>query len=75
MNKERVCRECGCSYFNPCMNTITGNTCYWVAEDLCSFCAAKEMTGGDMDLLNEECEDCDEDYDLDEDEDEEDYLS
>lgn len=40
------CRLCGCSDVEPCINARSGMTCWWIAADLCSFCAV-----GDMDLL------------------------
>lgn len=42
---EPVCRVCGCLDWNACINRW-GETCWWVEEDLCSFCAAKEGGGG-----------------------------
>jgi len=38
---ERICRICGCTYEKPCIDE-NGNSCYWVEEDLCSSCFAKE---------------------------------
>jgi hypothetical protein len=39
-HKPGVCRVCGCSYFNPCIND-SGQTCSWAnkAHTLCLFCA------------------------------------
>lgn len=31
--KERKCRICGCTWFNPCPGG-----CYWTEKDLCSKC-------------------------------------
>lgn len=36
--KKRTCSRCGCSYYNPCIDTRTGMTCAWVGPRLCSFC-------------------------------------
>lgn len=36
------CRECGCSWFDPCINEKAGCSCSWAEPDLCSFCAEKE---------------------------------
>lgn len=35
---ERVCRVCGCTQSNACVNLRTGLTCSWYSEDLCSAC-------------------------------------
>ena len=38
-----TCLACGCSDFDACV-TVRGDfeyRCFWVAEDLCSFCALK----------------------------------
>lgn len=34
-----VCRDCGCTDFDPCVAGDGWYRCSWVAEDLCSFCA------------------------------------
>jgi hypothetical protein len=35
---KRACRRCGCTYYTPCINQTTGDTCFWVSPDLCSSC-------------------------------------
>ena len=35
---DRKCRICECTDFHACLNDATGETCYWIEEDLCSFC-------------------------------------
>lgn len=37
----RVCRECDCTDLNACVVDRKGTryACFWVEEDLCSFCA------------------------------------
>ncbi len=37
--KIQECRVCGCTEDNACVNEETGETCYWVEDDLCSECA------------------------------------
>lgn len=32
----RQCRICGCTEHTPCV--AGGETCAWIAEDLCDFC-------------------------------------
>ena len=39
--KIQKCRVCGCTEDNACVNDETGDTCYWVEDDLCSECAEK----------------------------------
>jgi hypothetical protein len=34
-----TCRVCGCSDFDACVDPVTGETCWWVREELCSTCA------------------------------------
>ncbi len=45
------CRICGCTDSNPCVDEVSGDTCYWVETDLCSFCSAevadRVMNGGE----------------------------
>jgi hypothetical protein len=36
-----VCRDCGCTDHDPCTGP-DGRACFWVEQDLCSVCAAKE---------------------------------
>lgn len=36
---SRLCRACGCSEFDPCVDDVCGLTCRWVERDLCSACA------------------------------------
>jgi hypothetical protein len=38
--KVRRCRFCGCTETTPCVNEW-GETCSWVAQDLCSACAGE----------------------------------
>jgi len=35
-----ICRVCGCTEFNAC-NVGLGDTCHWVADDLCSACVTR----------------------------------
>lgn len=37
--KRGVCRVCGCSHYNPCINKF-GQTCGWTdgTQTLCTFC-------------------------------------
>lgn len=35
--EPRLCRECGCSQFDPCIADQSG-PCAWAAEDLCTAC-------------------------------------
>jgi hypothetical protein len=46
----RVCRECGCGDFTACVYRDEGTmfTCFWVTEDLCSFCALDYSTPPDL---------------------------
>jgi hypothetical protein len=39
----RRCRFCKCSEMAPCINPGTGDTCMWLDEDLCSFCAMHSL--------------------------------
>ena len=32
-----ICRRCGCSEFNPCLNQW-GEACAWAAPEICTFC-------------------------------------
>ena len=43
------CRQCGCWEYGVCFDEEVG-ACWWVEEDLCSFCAGPE---GGMILLTE----------------------
>jgi hypothetical protein len=45
MNFFEECRFCGCTNENACVNTLTGQTCYWVAEGICSACVPPEYVG------------------------------
>ena len=42
---ERVCRVCGCTEYNACVDDNGENPCHWVEDDLCSACVpiADEM--------------------------------
>jgi ParB/RepB/Spo0J family partition protein len=40
--KDRVCRVCGCTETNPCLDDETGGPCSWVEADLCSACADRK---------------------------------
>jgi len=44
--KRGVCRECGCSHFEPCISA-NGVTCGWADREhtLCTFCARKRAGG------------------------------
>lgn len=35
-----VCRDCGCTEFDACIDDESGEPCSWAVEDLCSACAA-----------------------------------
>jgi hypothetical protein len=35
--KERTCRQCGCSENDPCVHPQFG-PCWWAEDDLCSHC-------------------------------------
>lgn len=41
MAKERACRRCGCTYYRPCVNRLSGISCCWVERDLCSRCLTR----------------------------------
>lgn len=51
-----ICRRCGCSWFEPCVydDGVFAFACYWVAEDLCSFCAHSDrlMRASSIDVVN-----------------------
>ncbi|AOH85753.1 hypothetical protein AWL63_19180 [Sphingomonas panacis] len=36
----RLCRVCACSDHDPCFGRTVFGPCFWVEDDLCSFCAA-----------------------------------
>lgn len=38
------CRECGCSWHDPCIDKADDHCCSWQEWDLCSFCATKVET-------------------------------
>lgn len=42
----RMCRVCGCTEDQPCV-TAGGETCAWIADDLCDFC---DIEASDRDL-------------------------
>ena len=44
--QEQVCRVCGCTNDWPCFDSRTGDTCGWVAADLCSMCEDPLKTAG-----------------------------
>lgn len=35
-----VCRGCGCTDDNACLDPATGEACHWIAPNLCSACAS-----------------------------------
>lgn len=37
LGADRFCRECGCTFFKPCIDPFHG-PCWWVEADLCSLC-------------------------------------
>lgn len=39
-----VCKHCGCSDLNACVEPETGTTCRWVLPNVCSFCAEVDET-------------------------------
>lgn len=43
---DPVCRECGCWDWNACVGGLDG-PCWWVEEDLCSECAARQQGAAD----------------------------
>ena len=43
---DRTCRECGCWDWNACCDMRDG-PCWWVEEDLCSYCAARLQAAAD----------------------------
>jgi hypothetical protein len=48
--ENRICRICGCTDDNACIDEETGEPCHWVEDDLCSNCdknliAAKNYSG------------------------------
>lgn len=38
---KRVCRVCGCTELNACIDKDCRNNCYWVEDDLCSACVTE----------------------------------
>ena len=38
----QTCRVCGCTHVTPCVHKISGDTCWWVEDDLCSACVGAE---------------------------------
>ena len=36
--EKRICRICGCTDYNACLDKETGVACHWVEDDLCSNC-------------------------------------
>ena len=38
----QTCRVCGCTHVTPCVHKMSGDTCWWVEDDLCSACVGKE---------------------------------
>jgi hypothetical protein len=36
-----VCKICGCTEWDACVDEEAGETCGWAAEDLCTRCAGK----------------------------------
>lgn len=44
---DRACRRCGCTWLNPCTDKL-GQSCCWVAQDLCSAC----LTALERDLVS-----------------------
>lgn len=43
-----VCRECGCTEDEACVDDVTGDPCFWVEPDLCSACAEEAFTGREL---------------------------
>jgi hypothetical protein len=44
---EPVCRICGCTEHNACVDEKDGHTCDWSEDDLCSFCVGREESSDD----------------------------
>ena len=42
-----VCRVCGCTEWDACVDEEAGETCGWAAEDLCTRCFSKQHGGSD----------------------------
>jgi hypothetical protein len=45
----RLCRQCACSEWDPCIHDLQGGgSCWWVEHDFCSACAerARSMPEG-----------------------------
>jgi hypothetical protein len=40
-----VCRVCGCTDWEPCIDEQSGEPCHWAGEDLCSQCAVSKQGG------------------------------
>jgi hypothetical protein len=41
---QLVCSECGCTDDTPCIDPLTGETCYWIVGNnvpVCSACAVE----------------------------------
>jgi hypothetical protein len=41
--KIKRCRKCGCTDDNACQHFESGQTCFWVQDDLCFACVAPEV--------------------------------
>lgn len=41
---EMVCRDCGCTVRDDCIDDNTGDACSWAGEDLCTACASRQVT-------------------------------
>lgn len=37
-----VCRKCGCTEWDACIDEQSEKPCQWAGEDLCSSCASKQ---------------------------------
>jgi hypothetical protein len=44
-----ICRICGCSDLDACEST-NGEKCWWVNDDLCSFCATPQEVAQELKL-------------------------
>lgn len=48
-----VCRVCGCTDDNACLDAVTNEPCFWVEDDLCSACWRK-INAGPISLESDE---------------------
>lgn len=48
VEEERVCRVCGCTEHNACVERDGHDNCYWIEDDLCSACVTEPAEGKDI---------------------------